>query len=242
MKLGRLYGIGVGPGDPGLLTVKAVKLITDTPVLCAPRAGDGSESFALSIVREYVNPERQKIITPLFPMSMDKAVLENAWSEAADQVAEELGKGNDVAFLTLGDPSIYSTFSYVKARVKERLPALTSETVPGVSSMTLAAARAGMDLALGQERLAVMPVGRDMEKVRKALIDFDCVVLMKVNRGLGRLVELLEETGMLKDAVYVSRCGTDRELIIRDLKSIREEDQDYFSLVIVRKECPKFIS
>lgn len=235
MKLGRLYGIGVGPGDPGLLTVKAVKLIRDTPVLVAPRAGNDSESFALSVVRDYTSPSRQKIITPLFPMSMDKTILDKAWSEAADLVASELGLGNDVAFLTLGDPSIYSTFSYIRAKVGERLPDVVSETVPGVSSITLAAARAGVDLALGQERLAVMPVGRDMDAVRGALIDFDTVVLMKVSKGFGALVELLDQMRLTGRAVYVSRCGTDKEKIIRDIKSVREEELDYFSLVIVRK-------
>ena len=225
----------VRPGDPRLLTVRAAGLLRESPVICAPRAGDDSESFALSIVSDYVDPARQKVLTAVFPMSMDKAVLDRAWSAAAGSVADELKDGRDVAFLTLGDPSLYSTYSYILAKVRERLPEVESETVPGVSSISLAAARAGVDLALGQERLAVMPMGRDMEVIRKVLTDFDCMVLMKVTRNFDRLVGLLEDMGLLKNAVYVSRCGTDRERIIRDLKSINENELDYLSLVIVKK-------
>lgn len=234
MSTGKIYGIGVGPGDPELLTVKAARLIRETPVICAPRASADSESFALSIVAGLVDAGRQKVITSLFPMSMDKAVLDRAWSEAADEIAAELKAGKDVAFLTLGDPSLYSTYAYILAKVKERVPRVHSETVPGVSSISLAAARAGVDLGLGGERLAVMPMGRDMEPVRRALGEFDTVVLMKVNRSFPNLVALLEETGNIAGSVYVSRCGTDKERIIRDLASITDDELDYLSLVIVK--------
>jgi len=235
MKLGIIYGIGVGPGDPELITVKAARLIGSVPVICAPRASADSESFALSIAKGYIDTSRQRVITPLFPMSMDRAVLEKAWEDAAAEIAPELEKGSDVAFLTLGDPSLYSTYAYILAKVRTRLPDVTSVTISGVSSISLAAARAGVDLALGGERLAIMPVGRDMEAVKLALSQFDTVVLMKVNRSFPKLVALLDETGHLSGSVYVSRCGTDRERVVRDLKSIKDDELDYLSLVIVKK-------
>jgi len=234
LKHGRLYGIGVGPGDPELLTLRAVRIIKGSPVICAPRASTESGSFALGIVGDLVEPSRQKIMTALFPMSMDRSVLDKAWSDAAEAIASELLAGNDVAFLTLGDPSLYSTYAYILAKVRERIPDVVSETVPGVSSVSLAAARAGVDLGLGGERLAVMPMGRDMEPVRRALGEYDTVVLMKVNRSFPKLVGLLEETGNLPGSVYVSRCGTSDEKVIRDLKSIRDNELDYLSLVIVK--------
>ncbi len=234
MPAGKLYGIGVGPGDPELLTLRAARLIREVSVICAPRASVDSESFALGIVRGLVDETSQKVISAHFPMSMDKSVLERAWSDAAKAVAAELSSGKDVAFLTLGDPSLYSTYAYILAKVREIVPDVVSETVPGVSSISLAAARAGVDLGLGGERLAVMPMGRDMEPVRRALAEFDTVVLMKVNRAFPKLVALLEETGNLGGAVYVSRCGTDEELIIRDLRSITDNELDYLSLVIVK--------
>lgn len=234
MKHGRIYGIGVGPGDPELITLRAASLIKNTPVICAPRASIDAGSFALSIAGGLIDTANQKVITPVFPMSMDKAVLDGAWSDAADQISAELLNGNDVAFLTLGDPSLYSTYAYILAKVKERVPGVISETVPGVSSISLSAARAGVDLGLGGERLAIMPMGRDMEPVRRALAEFDTVVLMKVNRSFPKLVALLEETGHLEGSVYVSRCGTKDERVIRDLKSIGDNELDYLSQVIVR--------
>ena len=235
MAFGKIYGIGVGPGDPGLITVKAVKILTDVPVVVAPKAAEDAGSFALSIVEGYIDAARQKVITPLFPMSMDKAVLDKAWSDAAEVVAAELSAGRDVAFLTLGDPSLYSTYSYILTKIKALVPGIENEIIPGVSSISLAAARAGVDLALGSERLAIMPVGRDMESLKVPLSNYDTVVLMKVNKSFGKLVSLLEEMGLLSKAVYVSRCGTDKEKIIRDLKSIGEDELDYLSIVIVKK-------
>ena len=166
---GKLYGIGVGPGDPGLITLKAVSIIKAVQVVIAPKPALESESLALAIVREHIDFSRQKVMTPLFPMSMDKGSLEDAWDEASTAAADELLAGKDVAFLTVGDPSLYSTYSYFLERIRVRVPGLQSETVQGVSSINLAAALAGVDLALGQERLAVMPLGKDMVPVRKAL-------------------------------------------------------------------------
>src|SRR5512141_2191132 len=197
MASGKIYGIGVGPGDPGLITVKAVKILTKVPVVCAPKAADDAGSFALSIVESYIDPARQKVITPLFPMCMDKAVLDKAWSDAAELVAAELAAGRDVAFLTLGDPSLYSTYSYILSKIKNIIPGVENEIIPGVSSISLAAARAGVDLALGSERLAIMPVGRDMESLKVPLSNYDTVVLMKVNKSFKKLVSLLEEMGLL---------------------------------------------
>ena len=235
MAFGKIYGIGVGPGDPGLITVKAVKILTDVPVICAPKAADDADSLALSIVEGYIDASRQNVITPLFPMSMDKAVLDKAWSDAAELVAVELAAGRDVAFLTLGDPSLYSTYSYILSKIKNIIPGVENEIIPGVSSISLAAARAGVDLALGNERLAIMPVGRDMESLKVPLSNYDTVVLMKVNKSFGKLVSLLEEMGLLSNAVYITRCGTDKEKIIRDLKIIGDNEHDYLSMVIVKK-------
>ena len=232
---GKLYGIGVGPGDPGLLTLKAASIIKAVPVIIAPKPGGDSDSLALSVVREHIDFSRQKVITPLFPMSMKKDVLEAAWTEAARAAADELLKDLDVAFLTIGDPSLYSTYSYILERIRIIVPNLKCETVPGVSSINLAAAKAGIDLALGQEKLAVMPPGRDLDDVKKALADFDTVVLMKVNRNFDGLKNMLKEEGRDGKAVYVRRAGTERELVIRGLDNVRAEDVDYFSVVIVKR-------
>ncbi|MHB8173170.1 MAG: precorrin-2 C(20)-methyltransferase [Nitrospirota bacterium] len=232
---GKLYGVGVGPGDPELITLKAVSIIRAVPVVIAPKPGGDSDSLALAVVREHIDFSRQKVITPLFPMSMKKDVLESAWADAARLAADELLTGADVAFLTIGDPSLYSTYSYILERIKKIVPDLKSETVPGISSINLAAAKAGVDLALGQEKLAVMPPDKDLEGVRKALADFDTVILMKVNRNFAGLKNMLKNMGLADKAVYVRRAGTDRELVVRGLDNVPGEDVDYFSLVIIKK-------
>ncbi|MGC2423147.1 MAG: precorrin-2 C(20)-methyltransferase [Nitrospirota bacterium] len=232
---GKLYGIGVGPGDPGLITLKAVSIIKAVPVVIAPKSALESESLALAVVREHIDLSRQKVITPLFPMSMKKDVLESAWAEAAKAASDELLTGKDVAFLTIGDPSLFSTYSYILEKIKKLVPDLQSETVPGVSSINLAAARAGLDLALGQERLAVMPMGKDLEQIKKTIAEFDTVVLMKVNRNFGDLKGMLSKAGLSEKSLYIRRAGTDRELVVRGLENVRDEDVDYFSLVIIKK-------
>jgi precorrin-2/cobalt-factor-2 C20-methyltransferase len=236
MTLGRLFGIGVGPGDPELLTVKAARILAEVPVVFAPRAGSDSDSFALSIARPYIDESRQRIYSPLLPMSMDKSVLDAAWSGAADAVAEELRKGNDCAFLTLGDPAVYSTYSYVSTKVRERMPEAVCETVSGISSIMLAAAKCGVDLALGQEKIAVLPLGRgtDIGAVRKAVESFDTVVLMKANSGFAEVRALLDEMGLSERAFYVNRVGTERERIIKGLSNVGD-DLDYFSLILIKK-------
>jgi precorrin-2/cobalt-factor-2 C20-methyltransferase len=233
--VGKLYGIGVGPGDPGLITLKAVSIIRAVPVIIAPKPAVESDSLALAVVREYIDFSRQKVITPLFPMSMKKDVLESAWAQAAKAAADELLAGQDAAFLTIGDPSLFSTYSYILERIKKLAPDLQSETVPGVSSINLAAARAGLDLALGRERLAVMPMGKDLEQVKKTIADFDTVVLMKVNRNFGGLKDMLTNAGLSGKSLYIRRAGTERELVVRGLDNVRAEDVDYFSLVIIKK-------
>ncbi len=203
-------------------------------MIVAPKASREGGSFALSIVRDYIDPERQEVIEALFPMTMDKDALMRAWAGAARSIVSELEAGRDVIFLTLGDPSLFSTYSYVRERVKALLPGAPCETVPGVSSVSLAAALAGVDLGRGRERLAVMPLPADMGVLKEAFALYDTVVLMKVSRGISRLTALLEEAGLLPGAVYVCRCGTDRERVIRDLKAVGEDDLDYLSIVIIK--------
>ncbi|NLM01998.1 MAG: precorrin-2 C(20)-methyltransferase [Methanothermobacter wolfeii] len=210
---GRLIGVGVGPGDSELLTLKAVRILKSVPVVCAPRSSSERESIALSIVREVLDERKDeyRVIDPVFPMTDDRDELERHWDEAADLVSAELGAGRDVAFITLGDPSIYSTFSYLQRRITER--GFETLMVPGVTSFTACAASAGTALVEGDEILVVVP--RIDERFERIVEDVDACVIMKTSRHGVKVREVMDSDPRSKDVVSVANCGMDDEVIER---------------------------
>jgi len=231
---GKFYGIGVGPGDPELLTLKAYRTLERVEVLCVPKSSTDKESLALAVVskvlpREFVQLELH------FPMSRDHSVLQRSWAEAGEKVAGEVMAGRQVAFLTIGDPMLYSTYGYVLRYLKKNYPSLETETIPGVVAFSACAAYQQVPLVVGEESLAVVPAVYGVEKLRDILLCFDSVVLMKVNRCFPLVFALLRELGLEKRAVYVSRCGYPDQYITGDLESLLDRDLDYMSMIIVRK-------
>ena len=231
-KIGCLYGIGVGPGDPELITLKALKALQSVPVICVPQAANRPDSYALSIVKDYVKPE-QEILRAPFPTD-DADGAAQVWWEASELVVEKLRDGKDVAFLTEGDPMLFSTFSYVLTGVKELCPEARIEIIPGVSSVMAAAASSGVPLVTHGQKLAILPAAYGLEDLSEATSNFDTVVLMKVSPVIVKALADLEELGLTGSTTYVRRVSTDREKVIRDITQIKEEDMDYFSLLIVK--------
>jgi precorrin-2/cobalt-factor-2 C20-methyltransferase len=248
---GILYGIGLGPGDPELLTRKAYRLLTEVPVIFYPSCGGKPQGFALQILQQVFGADAESCASggmepsprptvldrcqPL-PITMVRG-LETArphWAQAAEAVAAVLRSGRDAAFVAEGDPLVYSTFVYLRDALTECCPEATVEVVPGISSITAAAARALFPLGMADERVAVLPATFDPQFLDQALDGFDTVVLLKVSRVLDQVIALLEQRGLLEDAVFVERCGTPRERIVHDLASLRGRRADYFSLLLVR--------
>ena len=149
-------------------------------------------------------------------------------------VLAHLNRGTDIAFITIGDPTIYSTFFYLYDRLLEADPTLDIEIIPGVSSITASAARARISLGLADEKIAVLPATYT-ENLKQIFGTFDTVVLMKVHRVFGKVVEILDELGLAANAVYIIRAGMHNEKIFTDIRNIREEDLNYFSLMIIRR-------
>ena len=239
-KFGCLFGIGVGPGDPELITLKALKALQSAPVICVPQAANRRESYALSIVKEYVKPE-QEILRAPFPTD-DADGAARVWQEASELVAEKLRGGQDVAFLTEGDPMLFSTFSYVLTGVQELCPDAPVTIIPGVSSVMAAAASSGVPLVTHGQKLAILPAAYGLEELSETTSNFDTVVLMKVSPVIVKALADLEKLGLTGDSTYVRRVSTDREKVIRDVTAIKDEDMDYFSLLIVKgntSENPK---
>ena len=233
--MAKLYGVGVGPGDPELLTIKAMRILQSVPVVCVPRSSYDSDSFALSIIEGVIDKTWQEIIPLIFPMSKDKEVTKKFWDESAIIIEGKLKAGKDVACISIGDPFFYSTFIYVFENLKERLKDLKVEIVPGVSSINASSAAAILPLAKANERVAVLPATYEKEMLRDALKNYDTIVLMKVNRVFDDVLAVLEEMGLKDKSVFISRCGTENERIVRDIEMLKGKELDYLSMVIVRK-------
>ena len=233
--MAKIYAVGVGPGDPELLTRKAERILRQVPVICAPTASPVDSSYALSIVEPFLDLSRQEVIVQVFPMRRDQTGLEEFWETAADDVAERVQGGQDVAFITIGDPFLYSTFLYIYRIFRERYPDIPIEVVPGVSSINAAAVAAGMPLGMASERIAIIPAAFEEENLRRILLDFDTVVLMKVSRVFDGIYALLQELGLENNGAFIRRVGSSEEEVVFDLGSLVGRKLDYLSLLIVKK-------
>lgn len=233
--MARIYAVGVGPGDPELLTRKAERILRSVPVICAPTAGPADSSYALSIIEPLLDLKRQEVIIQVFPMRKNQAGLDEFWQTAAAGVAERVRRGSDVAFITIGDPFIYSTFLYIYRILREKYPDIPVEVVPGVSSINAAAIAAGIPLGQASERIAIIPAAFEEKDLLKVLSDFDTVVLMKVSRVFDGIYALLKELGLEKKCAFISRVGTAEEEVVFDLESLLGRKLDYLSMLIVKK-------
>ena len=230
---GTLYGIGVGPGDPELLTLKAARLVREAPVIAVPVAKPGGESYAWDVVCGLVRPE-QRVLRLLFPMLKYPADRQGHREAAAAAIAAELDAGSDVAFLTEGDPLLHSTFIHVLECLP---PGPEVVAVPGVTSISAAAAQATVPLASGDQRLAVLPAtSENLDALPDILRLFDTVVLLKFSSAFEHLYGLLARLGLCGSAIVVERASHPAGRVIRDLSSLRGKPIHYLSLLIVRCE------
>ena len=224
---GKLWGVGVGPGDPELLTVKAVRVIREADVVLVPDAGTG-DKVALNIAKDYLKDKEIRFVKT--PMVRDRAVMDKAHEQAAEEIAGLLDAGKQVVFLTLGDPAIYSTYMYIHRKVMER--GYDVEVVPGIPSFCAAAARLNRSLCLGREPLMIIPASHDQE----ALMDVPgSKVFMKAGRSIVDLQSELKKRGLLEGAAMVENCGMENEKVYPHFADLKEPS-GYFSLVIVKGE------
>ncbi|WP_134684026.1 precorrin-2 C(20)-methyltransferase [Brevibacillus migulae] len=233
--IGTLYGIGVGPGDPELITVKAFRLLKESPVIAYPKKRMGSKSYAHQIAELYVNPAEKEMLGLVFPMTKDQEVLEQEWARATAQVWEQLRQGKDVAFVTEGDPLFYSTFIHMMRIMQETHPEVPIRSIPGVSSFLGAASRLGLPLADGDEQIGIIPATEDREAMRTALVQHDCVVFLKVAKVLDMVLELLEEMDLLHKAAVATKVTSTEEVVWTDVRQLAGAELGYLTLMVVRK-------
>lgn len=214
----KLIAVGLGPGDPELVTVKASKVLASAKVVIVPYSSNSTKSLAESIVRAYYNGEIKRVKLP-----MKREIEEKELDEIAERLCEELKGYDEAVYVTLGDPSLYSTVFRFATRMKcvEEL-----EIVPGVASFTACASRAKLNLAVGEEGIAIIPASR-RDLIERASGAFETIVILKGSMGLTQALDLLKGY----KAVYARRCYMEGERIGGEIS-----DEDYFSMLIARWE------
>ncbi len=210
----RLVGVGMGPGDPELVTVKAVRVLREADVVVVPVMDACEQGRAEATVRAHVDHDRiQRLVFALDDRGGATPARQDAWEAAAQAVAEALQDKETVAFATIGDPNVYSTFTYLADGVRERLPEVEVSSVPGITAMQDLAARSGTVLCEGTESLALLPLTAGIEAFERAIAGFDTVVAYKGGRQLAAVREVLGRHGRLDDAVFGAALGLPGERI-----------------------------
>lgn len=232
MKKGKFYGIGVGVGDPENITVKATKKLHEVDVIVLPEAKSGEGSTAFNIVKEYLKPGVEQMFLE-FPMIKDVEARKVFRKNNADKISSELEKGKNVAFLTIGDPMTYSTYTYVLEHIADDVEV---ETIAGITSFNSIAARLNVPLMIGDEDLKVVSVNRKTD-IYKEIENNDNLVLMKISRNFEKIKKAIIETGNKENAVIVSDCGKENEVVYWDIESV--EEVPYFSTMILKKKGVK---
>lgn len=232
---GNFYGVGVGPGNPEWMTIEGQALLGRVPVVAYPAGQNGEPGFAYRTARRFLDPTRQDLVPLYFPMThLEEALLE-AWAAIGRELCGYLAKGQDVAFITEGDPLVYSTFIHVMRAVRQRCPGVRIHVAPGISSINGAASRLLTPLADGVETLAVVPAQADPDRMRKMIEWHDTVVFIKVAKVLPMMVRLLDELGLLGHAWAISQIGTPDETVFWDIREVASESLSYMTVLLVKK-------
>ena len=236
MTTGTLFGLGVGPGDPELIPVKAVRILEQVELVFTAASTKNDYSLAVEIAKPYI-PENTGIEKLNFPMSKDKTVMETAWRRNAERIAEVLEMGKNAAFLTIGDPLTYSTYGYILRHLQSGWPNLPIRTVPGITSYQAAAAAINRPLVEGEESLLIMSGIHGGERLRKMPHKPDNVVFLKAYRNVDGICNALEEADMLAGSVAVSNCSRENEQVYPDLKHLSRQQPYYWTLIIAKQDC-----
>lgn len=230
--MAKFYGVGTGPGASDLLTIRGKEVIEKVDCLYTPEPKKGGKSLALAIVTPYLR-EGLTIKQRHFPMVKDWAEKRSAWKEIAEEIITDVKSGLDVAFVTLGDPMVYSTYSYLLERMTDQIE---TETVPGISSFCQISNALQIPLVIDEESYAVLPATADEAVIRTALEQLSTVILMKVSLALPKLMKLLNESDLLGQTVLVSDSSMTSEKIMIGLNELSDQEQlSYFSTMIVYK-------
>lgn len=231
MDRGLLYGVGVGPGDSELITLKAVRILKEVDIIAVPKSKYESNSTAFDIVKDYI--ENKKIIELIFPMSFDKEELYKSWQVSADIVMKSLDLGKNIAFITLGDPTIYSTFMYLNKIIVSS--GYKTIIIPGITSFCACAAETGINLGENNDSIIIIPSASDIGDLEKKLDSFQTVILMKFRKNFEEIKKFLKAKDLIKNTVIVEKCTMTDQKVYRDIENLNKDKLEYFSTMIINK-------
>jgi precorrin-2/cobalt-factor-2 C20-methyltransferase len=235
MKKGTLYGIGLGPGDPDLITVKGVAILQACRHVFVPRTREGQENAVLAIAEKHINPDAE-IHEIVFGAAADRTELSAGSEDSARRIAEVLESGEDACVIARGDILLYSPYTQVLSALRRRMPELEAITIPGISAFSAAAALANCPLGRGKQPITIVPSADDLEGVRRAVSEGGTVVVLDIGRRLGGILDILENAGVIGRSVFVSRAGIAGQRVESDLRNLRGHDSEaqHLSTILIK--------
>ena len=236
-KLGTLYGIGVGPGDPKMITLQAIECLKGLDVIFASKKAEVEESIAHTVVKPYLSSKAEVRFLE-FESTYDREAFDARWAENAKEVLKVLKTGRDCGYITLGDPSLYSTFSHLIRNLHKQEPAARIEIIAGVSMVTAAANLLTVPLTIDGETLTFIPSAQiEQARLKELIRDSDNLVFMKIPSDAQELIKSLEEEGLLHHAIWVQKCCLPGQRVMKELslETLEEDQEKYLSLMIVKK-------
>lgn len=231
--MSKFYGIGIGPGDSELVTIKASKVLQQIDILYTPEAKMGGKSFALQIADPYVK-EDLEIKQRHFPMVRNIEEKIGPWTEIAKEIVVDVKAGKNVGFITLGDPMVYSTYSYLLDIIGDEIE---TETIPGITSYNSIASVVGVPLVMDEESFAIVPATAGRDKLEEALKVHETVVIMKVSNHLSMILPLLKAYNLLDTTIMVSNSTTEKQTITYGVADLDVDKKlSYFTTMITKRK------
>ncbi|MBO9997622.1 MAG: precorrin-2 C(20)-methyltransferase [Cyanobacteria bacterium SID2] len=234
MNYGKLWGISVSPGDPEWMTLKGLNRFRSTSVIAMPQNRKGEPGMAYRIVKQYLELH-QKLVPLYLPFVVDRGILTQAWNDAVSEILPFLKDGLDVAFISEGDVSFFSTFSYIAQTLNQREPEISIEAIPGVCSPLAAAAALKTPLSIWDEKVAILPALHNLDELENVLDWTEVLILMKVGSVFGKVWTILEKKNLLDRSSLVEWVGWDTQKVFENIQNLKDYQPPYFSILIVRK-------
>lgn len=236
-----LICVGCGPGDPDLLTVKAVNAIKNADVIMCPTSKEGKPSIALSVISSIIDQQKKpEIIHLVFPMTKDTDILKNTWEKNSQMIAEHSLSNKKVVYITVGDPYLYSTWIYLHRELSRKHPEIKITVIPGIVSMFTFASKVGISLAEGAEKMAVIPSCYDLTQVKEIAKNCDTMIFLKDGRYFDQVIDLIKKAGFSNESIFAigQDLGTDHEIVKK--LTLGEVNQDtltskYFSIMVIKR-------